>query len=390
MFNLIERVTKSDWYTLITSIIKLLSLTTFLLTSFSLFFWGIGYAFLYGYYFGGEITETPSILEMLIRIVPFNFNSVMIISTFVICSVFCLFYIGILVKEKKIKNIILSVLIFIGLHIILTTIFIGELSLLNLVYFSALWIIPLFIITLAFYFYRAVKFLKVFSIISGVLTGFILGVLLIKFIQDESLSYLLGVFICFSLGIAYSYLPIHNIFSRFILSFPWSLIASGVIKVILSDFLYDNFIIRLAFIILLSFILSFIYSFYLYPKLWWTNNNSNTAINNDQNNHKIKKMFELLISSPKPMSIIIVVLVTTAFLLFTPMFSYYSGKVIRVATPPNTFKYEIIETGSLSSKKVEGILVSEQNNILYISSKNDFRLIRVKDESFKTEESRSK
>ena len=137
-----------------------------------------------------------------------------------------------------------------------------------------------------------------------------------------------------------------------------------------------------------SFILSFVYSLFLFPKDRSTTNTELSNDNNNNNNSKLVIMERIarFLSFEQPLRNIIVISGIIAFLVFTPLVSFISGKTIRIATPINVFKYEKIETPSLPEKKVEGILVSEQNNILYISSKNDFKLIRVKDESFKTQQ----
>ncbi|MCY7753162.1 hypothetical protein MOC99_20025 [Bacillus haynesii] len=404
MFELLKKLMETNFWTLIVSIAKVISTLTFLLTSFGMFFWGIGYTFLYGYYFGGGVTDFSSILEMVIKIVPFNFYSVMIISLFVLCTVFFLFNIGLFIKAGKILNIALSFIFFVVLHVALTWIFIGDVTFQNLLYFSILWVIPLYIVIVTFYFYRTTKSSRFFSIFSGILTAIILCAILYNFILDETIRYLITVSICFLLSIIYSYFSLRNFFSILMLTLPYFFTVSIFVKIFLEKFMNIHSKSLFISLCLFSIILSSVYSYFYLKHRESSNTDSNNPLNNNTNNNSnhnnnndskkkkyleiemIDKIAKFLAPLEQPLRNIFIISAIICFLVGTPMVSSLSGKVIRVVTPTNAFKYEKIETPSLPEKKVEGILVSEQNNILYISSKNDFKLIRIKDESFKTQE----
>jgi len=398
MFELLKKLMETNFWTLIVSIAKVISTLTFLLTSFGMFFWGIGYTFLYGYYFGGGVTDFSSILEMVIKIVPFNFYSVMIISLFVLCTVFFLFNIGLFIKAGKILNIALSFIFFVVLHVVLTSIFIGDVTFQNLLYFSILWVIPIYIVIVTFYFYRTIKSSKFFYMFSGTLTAFILcAIFLYNLALDETILYMITVCMCFLLSTIYSYLSPKKLIIKFLISLPYFFIGSVVVKVFLEKFINVHSKGLFIFLYALSFILSFIYSYLLFPE---DRSSANTKLNDNNNNNNddnenlrvevMVRITKFLAPLEQPLRNMIIILAIIIFLVFTPLVSSLSGKTIRVVTPNDAFKYEKINTPSLPEKKVEGILVSEQNNILYISSKNDFKLIRIKDESFKTEEIKSK
>ncbi|KIV56430.1 hypothetical protein AM501_09755 [Aneurinibacillus migulanus] len=54
------------------------------------FLYGVGYMFLYGFYFGGTTSKSPSLLEMFVFPIPFQFSSVIIISIILIMGVILL------------------------------------------------------------------------------------------------------------------------------------------------------------------------------------------------------------------------------------------------------------------------------------------------------------
>lgn len=54
------------------------------------FLYGVGYMFLYGFYFGGTTNKSPSLLEMFVFPIPFEFYSVMIISIILVIGVILL------------------------------------------------------------------------------------------------------------------------------------------------------------------------------------------------------------------------------------------------------------------------------------------------------------
>ncbi len=92
------------------SILKITSIASLLLTGGGLFIYSIGYAFLYGYYFSGELVQTNTWIEIVTIIVPFPGYTVLIISSLVIISAFYLFHIVKLLKSKKLPDFILFII----------------------------------------------------------------------------------------------------------------------------------------------------------------------------------------------------------------------------------------------------------------------------------------
>ncbi|MEH7674746.1 hypothetical protein, partial [Bacillus pumilus] len=76
-------------------------------------------------------------------------------------------------------------------------------------------------------------------------------------------------------------------------------------------------------------------------------------------------------------------ILTLLFVVIIPLISKEIGKLMRTVTPDTSLKYELIHS-SYSEKPIEGILVIDKNEILYISTR-EAQLIRIKDEKYRTE-----
>ncbi|WP_456266774.1 MULTISPECIES: hypothetical protein [unclassified Bacillus (in: firmicutes)] len=135
--NLLDKILRSDLFLIVVS--------TLLLTGGSFFIYSIGYAFLYGYYFSGDLIQTNTWLEIVTVIVPFPFYSVLLVSSIVIISAFYLFHIVKLLKSKKLPDFILFIIFWLFLNVLLTVIFTGAITLTNLLYLSLFWIVPIFL-----------------------------------------------------------------------------------------------------------------------------------------------------------------------------------------------------------------------------------------------------
>ena len=68
-------------------IFKTISVVTIALSGSGLFLYILGYSFMFGYYFSSNIDNTPSLMELLINPIPFNYYSIASISSYLLLCV---------------------------------------------------------------------------------------------------------------------------------------------------------------------------------------------------------------------------------------------------------------------------------------------------------------
>lgn len=379
--NLLDKILRSDLFLIVVSTLKITSFVSLLLTGGSFFIYSIGYAFLYGYYFSGELTQTNTWLEIVTVIVPFPFYSVLLVSSIVIISAFYLFHIVKLLKSKKLPDFILFILFWLFLNVLLTVIFTGAITLTNLLYLSLFWIVPIFLAMTTVIFKKIANEELSLSIVSALVYAAITNHYIQIIFKEEFF-----IFILFFLIFLFS----TNIFSnktffvRFIKIVPIILLVN-LIFIKMQDFLHISFPFNIKFLILIltTIILSYFYA-KIYPQLWPKSEIANTSHDNAQEKNLMVTDFVKHINKKKPTTVLpVLTFFILAFVVSTPLISKETGKLMRTVTPYTSLKFEKISSSYLKTP-IEGILVIEKNDILYISNKEG-QLIRIKDEKYKTE-----
>lgn len=381
--NLPEKKLKSDLFLIIMSILKITSIASLLLTGGGLFIYSIGYAFLYGYYFSGELEQTNTWIEIVTVIVPFPGYTVLIISSLVILSSFYILHIIKLLKSKKMRHFFLFFLLWLLLNTLLTIIFTGAITIENLIYLSLFWTVPVFLAMLVVVLIKMTKDELSISLLSPVLYGIIINVF-IYYIFKEEFFIITSFFLIFIF--TSRVFSNHRFFIRFIKIIPFTLLIIYIILMI-GDSLNFPFPPKTKFLIsvLTAIILTYYYA-KLYPKFWPKGEIANT--NKDYKQEKDEKFkitdFIRLINKKEPALLIpILIIFLLIVVVSTPLISKETGKLMRTVTPDTSLKFEKISSSYLK-KPTEGILVIEKNDILYISTKKG-QLIRIKDEKYKTE-----
>ncbi|MGN7279621.1 hypothetical protein ACTHP2_00510 [Bacillus altitudinis] len=380
--NLPEKIFKSDLFLIIMSILKIISIASLLLTGGGLFIYSIGYAFLYGYYFSGELEQTNTWIEIVTVIVPFPGYTVLIISSLVILSSFYILHIIKLLKTKKMKHFFLFVLLWLLLNTLLTIIFTGEITIENLIYLSLFWTVPVFLAMLVVALIKMAKDELSISLLSPVIYGIIIN-MFIYYIFKEEFIILTSFFLIFVF--TSRIFSNHRFLIRFIKILPFTILTIYIILVI-GDSLNIPFPYKTKFLIsVLTVIILTCYYSKLYPKFW---PKGEIANNKDYKQGKDEKFkiteFIRLINKKEPALLIpILIIFLLILVVYTPIISKETGKLMRTVTPDTSLKFEQIHS-SYSKEPTEGILVIENNEILYISTR-EAQLIRIKDEKYKTE-----
>ncbi len=127
-----------------------LAFLSFMCTTIALAFYGIGYLFSYGFYFSGVKPGLDSLHDILIKPVPFDFKPILMIGIvfLVIVSLF------LLILKSMEKDFFITLLIWVGIHFLIATFFIGFVGVKPIYYiiFAFIWVLPLIIYGMIQYF----------------------------------------------------------------------------------------------------------------------------------------------------------------------------------------------------------------------------------------------
>lgn len=380
MLKLPDKLMNSDLFLVVVSILKITSFASLLLTSGSLFIYSVGYAFLYGYYFSGELEQTNTWLEIVTVIVPFPFYSVLIVSSIGILSLFYIFHIIKLLKSKQIKDLFIFIILWLFLNILLTIIFTGAITPTNLLYLSLFWIFPAFLTIMIAILIKIAMREMFLSIVSALLYGFIINYLIKYFFKEEFF-----IFTVFFLLFLFStkFFSNKKFFIRFIKILPIVVLANSI-------FIYNQDSlnisvpnkVNLLILILTTIIFSYSYA-KIYPRFWLESEIVNPTQNYAQANKLEINNFIMHLKKKTSIMVPLLTILTLLFVVIIPLISKEIGKLMRTVTPDTSLKYELIHS-SYSQKPIEGILVIDKNEILYISTR-EAQLIRIKDEKYRTE-----
>jgi hypothetical protein len=390
--NNLNEYRKKEWVKNILFILRAFSTIALLITSLSLIILSVGYSFLYGYYFSGDVSSATSIMELITVIVPFNKYSIIVICTFTGLSVLFIYSFIHVIKTKNILLIIVSVIFFGVFQYLLTTIFTGEVSLENLLYMLSMWILPvIFSSIIYFLFLFSTNFLSCFS---GAALGIVVYYHLNKFIDlNSELEYLLLLFLMPFTGITIAYLyKKHKVLQRFIF-IPIFLCLLYLANSSLLKIGEKRLIIAQLLIIILGLSIS-----YLVPEKWFnpfTNHikNENSCSEEKKGLEKIVHYFE---QNNKHTLLNTFSILILSILVIIPSSSLISGKYISSFVPNEAIKKEKIlfynnQYEDYSAKApvesttegITGIIIAIKDDIIYVSNENR-KLERIKTQTFRT------
>ncbi|MBK1809519.1 hypothetical protein JHL18_02520 [Clostridium sp. YIM B02505] len=169
------------------------------------FFYQLGYAFLYGFYFGGSDNNSIPIIDMVVNPVPFNFKSISAIGALLLlASSSYLFSLLLFIREERLKEKIFSFII----HIFIMLMFFFGIGVFLFGFDDKIFekgsflllfltIIPLMIIWVVCLFRASIE--KPLLLMSGILYIGLLSVIIINMSKKENQSFIL--MICMFLGV---------------------------------------------------------------------------------------------------------------------------------------------------------------------------------------------
>lgn len=177
------------------------------------------YSFLFGYYFGGEINNSFSNFEVFRRFVPFDVNTMTFTYLMISLSVTLIIYSLKFLKEKGLTFKFLAVLCLVIFHLMMTVFFSQEITIINVLHFGAIWVIPLFIGVMILFFVQGIK--SPFKTYSGSIFGLVSIIIYIMFfypnLSEEWILIWLNVAL-FSIGTLFSRLPYNKYWNLFLFS----------------------------------------------------------------------------------------------------------------------------------------------------------------------------
>ncbi|WP_139084828.1 hypothetical protein [Bacillus sp. FJAT-27264] len=349
----------------------------------SLLFYTIGYSFLYGYYFSGSIESDISLIDLLIKSIPFPTYSVIITSIAftlaIVLFIFILYSLNVAIRHLLSKGereygLIRIFATLIGsfiFHIVLTTFFVGDFSSSSdiLIKFSLIWIGPFL---LAIFIYSLTRLLKgIFSALSGLLYGLI-GITIVTSLMDTQPSEI-SILVTFIVALVFSFFEHLTRFAlyRFFLFLPTIFLFSLILFQFIPALKPDRFLTvstSLVIIIIISAILGY---FVGRKKDKPINDSKELKLKDETKKHKIGSLLTLLI-------IVLLSFLATSI----PVIAQKTGAYFRELTP-----IKVRQTITYSNGKSidNATLVAKKDDLYYISSQ-DWNLIILKTEQLKVDE----
>ncbi|MEK3857294.1 hypothetical protein [Cytobacillus sp. FSL H8-0458] len=365
-------------------IYRKIAITTIVIGVFSALSFLITYSFLFGYYFGGSLQNSYSNFEIFRRFVPFHLDTITFTYLMIWLSVSLIMYILKLLFDGDKALKIIALISFAGLHLVITYFFSQEVNLNNFLSLLLIWILPAFLGFISLCIIKGSQ--SPFRTLSGGLFGIVIfSIIFVPFLNHkvflpDELTIIFGLMMFFSFGL----LPYKKYFNFiFIFPYPFFLIALPVSFTSAEAFFKDlPIIIKYFILLIIPAAISFIISVLMKNKF---QNQRNTPEQKAKKSliRKIISEFSILISDPDPKShkggVIILLILLLGIYVMTPRVSIYAAKLVRTYTPLSEIKYESIIIKDLEGKrlKLNGLVVTEQNNVLYISNTN-WKLEQVK------------
>lgn len=348
------------------------------------------YSFLYGYYFGGDAQNSFSNFELIRIFVPFDLNTILFTYLIIGLSTTLISYSLHLIISKDTLVIIGLLILSVVFHIILTGFFTNDFIIINILKFSVIWIFPLFISILILLFIRGVN--NIYKLSSGALFGFTFYVLILLFLDNlnQNTSESLVILSISIFSVIFTYIPL-NKFTNILFVFPYTFLLLLLAIPQLHITFFENFhlsfkLISLALVsVPISIFISWIFKKFIsfnkateIPALQKANNANNSL---GETVLDIINQF-LNPNTHKKATVFLLIFILAIFVLI-PRVAASTAKVIREFTPNSELQFSKIQilTPSGTIETINGIVVAEKNNTLYISNK-DWELQQVKTDQY--------
>jgi len=351
-------------------LIKKIGLISLTVTIFSTLSFLITYHFLYGYYFGGEMNSFFSNFELIRRFVPFHLNTMGFTYLMISLSASLIIYLLALIRGRKLVLIAIATLGLIFFHITMSVFFTRDLTLNNIIYFSGIWVIPIIIAGLIIFTMRGMRYpFKTYSGITFGLLFFSILMSVFKLNFSEEWLIICIIILLFGFGILFSIIK-YNKYWNFIFFFPYTML---LIIVIMSFVTIDIFIRNLMSLVI-AVLLSIVLPRYFKGKL-----REGVQTKGEPTN------FVGLIMNPKTRTgaLVFFIIVLLGTYVLIPRVSMATAKIIRTFTPETESQHERIYIRDFNDelKSIKGIIVAEQDDVIYISNEK-WELEQVKTDKY--------
>lgn len=304
-------------------------------------------------------------------------------------SVSVIVYFPNFIKEKNSSEKFFGVFIFLVLHGMMTVFFTRGFTLENFMYFSAIWILPLFIGIIVWFGIQIAN--QPFKTISGSLFSLpLIGILSLLFHTDSEngAAMLIFTLLFFWFGVIFSFIP-YNRYWNFIFFLSYTFIFVSILVMIakIEHSIQLSFFIKLTIYILIPLILSVILSSIYKNKLVEKSTPSQPSENENTKGGPISYLVQAytnLKTHPKRRVIIIIILLFAYVII--PRVSTETAKIIRSFTPASELQFDKITYKGLDGKPrtIKGVIVTEQDNVLYIAN-TSWKLEPVKTSAYEVE-----
>lgn len=360
-------ISKKEQFQFLYTLFKIIASISTILTTFGFFFYSLGYCFLYGYYFSGDINEDViSIINLLRLPIPFKNFSVILVAGYLLISLTFLVFTVVEFKTKKIYNIIGSSLFFLIFHFCISVFFVDGTDLFGkFISFSIIWVVPIYIGILILWIYRSSQ--RSILSLAGILYGLIIDLLLYTtFHLPEGLNQIVAPLSCFFIGSLFTFLPLwwtSRASMRFIISLPF--IMAGALAFLVGvqwSFTYKmnlNWYIFLTIVLVINIPVSFL----IKGKGIETTKISSTS------KRSLISFIEDFNKLDNAKKVIFVLLAVILLSTLPPFYSLIAGKYIRDFTPIENRKVQIIKDYD-KNLELKGNVVVIDDGFYYISDEN--------------------
>jgi hypothetical protein len=345
----------------ILDVLRILSAASFLITVFGLFFFTLGYSFLYGYFLSGDSPEHLSILSIVTNPIPFNYYTVLITSTLLILSVIFVMSATYVVKNGVIHAKLSVTIFFLIFHVCLSIFFVNGSDLFDkIISFSVIWIVPLFISIMMYWTIRSP--LRVALSFSGTLYGFYTILIFSQVFNwiDSVIqlviptgSFLLGILFTLMKKSWYKYY-----FFRFLLILPYTL-SSLVLLGTLVNYFYKLLQVNIIWFVIIAIVVTLIVSL------------RKIKIKEDkiqeENMPTLEFNLRLLEQAGKASILTTFCIVVVVLGIFAPNLSLIGGQYIREFTTDGVRELQVINDYD-KGVTIKGNLISIREGNYYISN----------------------
>lgn len=346
------------------------------------------YSFLYGYYFGGGLDNSFSNFEVLRRIVPFHVNTLTFTWLMIALSMSLIIYALRFAKEKRVINTLIVLLLLIIFHVLMTVFFNQKISIKNIIYFSVIWIFPIYAATMILFTILGAR--TPFKALAGSFSGVILFAV-VDFLFNLNLNrdwmVILINLVFFGSGIGFCFIP-YKKHLNFIFIMPFVFILWMLLILLIDETRIISFASnKLLILCILSFpsvIISYLIAIRFEDKFLNKKKTSVSSNNKGVIYSTVQELFEGIINPKTHKGAVAFILLFILFAyVMTPRMSIASAKIIRSFTPMSEFQNELITIYDLKGveKPIRGYVVAEQDGVIYISNEN-WELEQIKTDKY--------